>query len=397
MVVLFQHRGDPPRGLSAGLIDRPLRILQVIEATNGGVGRHVLDLCAELIARGHVVHVLYSPTRMKPDFESRMRGMPGLRHFAVPMRRSPHPADALAIGAIYRHVKTHGPFAVLHGHSSKGGAVTRIAALLLGAPAVYTPNAFRTADPTVGPAQRLIYGLTERWLASFGSQTIAVSDDERQQAIDLGFDPQRVHVCLNGLPRRKPSEAVDRAALGIPEDATVIGFVGRLTHQKAPDRILELAVRLEALGLHWVVVGDGPLAAALKSRCGELGLDSRIHWVGARDGYSMMGVFDVFALPSRYEGFAYVLIEALQRGLPIVANDVGGAEHSVVNGSNGFVCEEGDLDAFATALERLGGETGLRRSMAGESARRADLFTLVRMVDRAERVYEAAMTRHAAD
>ncbi len=369
----------------------PLRVLQIVEATDGGVGRHVLDLCGELVGRGHEIHAVYSPERMDDGFWTRMRSIEGLRSSAIPMRRSPHPSDLVALLRLVAYARKHGPFSLLHGHSSKGGALARLAGMLTGLPVVYTPNAFRTADPTVQPVLRFLYGLAERMLGVAGSHVIAVSEDERNHAIDLGLDPGHVHVCFNGISEEPVQELPDRTKLKIPADAIVIGFVGRLAHQKAPERLLDVALRLNLPAVHWVMVGDGPLAKTLGARCRENGLASSFHWVGARNGHAMMRIFDVLALPSRYEGFAYVLIEALQCGLPIVVNDVGGARHAVRDGVNGFVCREGDLESFAAGIRRLVEDARLRSEMSRESRKRSQFFTLTRMVERTEQVYRVAL------
>lgn len=374
---------------------KPLRVLQVVEASHGGVGRHVLDLCRGLVQRGHEVHVAWSPLRKDSGFEAELHAIEGLQRHEIAMRRGVHPSDAWAVALLVSYGRSHGPFSLLHGHSSKAGALARLAAVALGRPALYTPNAFRTTDPTLGAASRLFYRCCERGLATFGSEIIAVSEDERTHAVELGLDPRRMHVVLNGIDQERPAaERIDRAMLGIPADATVVGFVGRLVHQKAPERLIDVAARMNRRDVRWVVVGDGPQERALRERAGENGLESRFHWLGARDGFSAMPVFDVLLMPSRYEGMPYVLIEALTHGLPIVVSDVGGARHAVRNGINGFVVAEGDLDATTDALRQLLDDATLRKTMAARSRTLARHFTARRMVAETEQVYRIALERH---
>lgn len=367
------------------------KVLQVVEATYGGVGRHVLDLCGTLIERGHEVHLLYSSRRMEPDFQRRLTSMGGLHRHEVPMRRSPQPHDLVALARLVSYGKTHGPFSIIHGHSSKAGALGRLAAKILGRPSIYTPNAFRTSDPALGRLAFAFYAQIERWLAMFGSEIIAVSLDERDHAVTIGLDERHLHVVHNGVAAdRTPEETVTRASLSLPEDAIVAGFVGRLTHQKAPERLLEAAARLSLPSLHWVLVGDGPDREKLRAMSRALGIDHRVHWLGRRDGFSIMPAFDLLVLPSRYEGMPYVLIEALIHSLPIVASDAGGSRDAVNHGVNGFVVPEGNIDALTEAVGKLVRDKSLRLSMSHHARNRAAEFSLSRMVDQTLKVYASA-------
>ena len=99
------------------------RILLVTEATAAGLARHVIDLGCGLARAGNDVRVIYSPLRVDGVFRRGLERFSqlGIEVAAVPMRRSPHPSDAVAAAAIRSYIKSHGPFDVIHGHSSKGG------------------------------------------------------------------------------------------------------------------------------------------------------------------------------------------------------------------------------------------------------------------------------------
>jgi len=371
-----------------------LRILQIVEATGGGVGRHVLDLCERLLHSGHEVHLAYSDERMEDGFARRMRSMDGLQRFPVSMRRSPHPSDLFAVARIGRYLRGGERFSIVHGHSSKGGAMARISAALCGLPAVYTPNAFRTQDPEISTNGFRVYREVELALAALGGEIIAVSGDERRHAEGLGLPPSRLHVVHNGVPlQRRAEEQISRAELGLSDNALVIGAVGRLTHQKAPERLLLAFEQLQHPNLQLVIVGDGPQEEQLRAQCQSLGIADRVHWLGARDGFSMMPLFDLLALPSRYEGLPYVLLEALLSGLPIVVSDVGGAREAVVDGENGWVVNEGDMPQLISSLQRLIDDKEGRARMSLAARHRAEQFSLSRMVERTLAVYERALER----
>src|SRR5579862_7837079 len=115
-----------------------MRVLFVVESSLAGTGRHVLDLSEGLLRRGCEVHLLYATRRADRLFLDRLGALPGLRSAVVPMRTGIHPSDLPAVLAVRRYAREFGPFDVIHGHSSKGGAMARLAALGSGTPAIYT-------------------------------------------------------------------------------------------------------------------------------------------------------------------------------------------------------------------------------------------------------------------
>jgi glycosyltransferase involved in cell wall biosynthesis len=286
------------------------------------------------------------------------------------------------------------PFDVLHGHSSKAGALLRLAARGTGIPCVYTPHAFITLDPAIGFLKRIAYAHIERALGTLASQIVCVSTTEFAHARSLGIPASRLVVVPNGIAPLPPaSRQAARLALGLPPHAMVIGTVGRLTHQKAMERLLKaFAMGPAALpDARLVIGGDGPAAAELRAQAEGLGVADRVLLPGQVDGAQAMAAFDVFALPSRYEAFPYVLLEAAARGLPVVMTDTGGAGEAVRDGYNGFVVPQEDAEAFSARLLELGREPTLRRRLGRQSHALSRRFTAERMVRDTLAVYEAVM------
>ena len=152
---LITHRTGVVPG--AGRRRRRPRVLMVVESSSGGTGRHVLDLSEGLTQRGCDVHVLYSTGRADRFFLDRAKSLPGVRCVPLPMRTSIHPGDFAAVLAARRYVKEFGPFDAIHGHSSKGGAVARLAALGTSSAAFYTLHGFIIMDPLLALWKRAFY------------------------------------------------------------------------------------------------------------------------------------------------------------------------------------------------------------------------------------------------
>jgi glycosyltransferase involved in cell wall biosynthesis len=370
------------------------RIVLALEAAGGGAGRHVLDLAEGLALRNHNVCIVYSSERADESFLDALQELKSVSLHELPMQRAVGWHDVAQVRALRQLIRSLGPFDIAHGHSSKAGALLRLAARRLRLPCVYTPHAFITLDPEISRLKRLAYGGVERRLARISSRIICVSNCEYEHAISLGIDAGLLRVVHNGIGTLQPAERqLIRERYGLPPDAIVIGCVGRLAHQKAVERLLS-AFAMGAAGLanvYVMVVGDGPDREMLEALASRQGLSSRILFTGAVDGVSAMAAFDIFALPSRYEALPYVLLEATARGLPIVMSDTGGAGSVVLDGVNGFVVPQRDTEAFSARLLQLCRESFQRERMGQRSIEVARNFTVDQMVMDTLEVYEECL------
>lgn len=335
------------------------RIALVSEACGGGIGKHVLDIAEGVAAAGHELLLVYSPGRVDHGFEERLGRRDEHGYTAVPitMRRSPGIQDIRAITELRRAVRDFGRLDVLHGHSSKGGALARLARWGLARGVVYTPNAWYTMNPELGSVGRAAWGGIERALASVTERIIVTSAEERAHARDLGIDPAKLVEIANGIQLWDWSEIENarqrvRRQYGISDDSIVVGFLGRLVKQKAPD----MAVRVIAELLRYrddvtpIIAGDGDEADLTHAVARELGVETRIIWLTKVMGRDVIPAFDIFLMTSLYEGFPYALIEALNCGCAAVATSVGGARACVRDGVNGFVVDVGATSSLVSAL-----------------------------------------------
>ena len=376
--------------------ESPLRVAVVVEACGGGSARHVAELSEGLLQRGCEVHLLYSPLRADLSFTDAVRALPGLHLMEVPMRREPHPSDVACLLQIRRYIRRNGAFDIVHAHSSKAGALARVAALGVGAASVYTPHAIRTMDPTLHPAVHQFYRLIEVALArSTTDAIIAVSDAERQHIIRLGVAAGKMHVVPNGIPAMP---AVDRpkvrSSLGLAPQDVCLGFIGRLVPQKAPERFITIIARLAQRlpQVRGVVVGSGPLEAAVHGLADDLGIADRIIWVTNQPGPQVLPAFDTLVLPSLYEGMPYVLLEALAAGVPVVSTDVGGVAEAISSGETGFIVPQDNIDALLAKIGLLIEDEALRRQMAQTSLRKSGEMSVERMVEQTLQLYRHALS-----
>lgn len=367
-----------------------MRIAYISETMMTGVGRHLTDLITAMAGNGHAVHLIHSPLRAERGLLDEIDALPNVERHLIPMRRLPHPGDIRALLRVWCCLARYGPFDVVHGHSSKGGVYARLTARLHGARCLYTPHALATLSPTVGRAAWLTYAGVEWLLAPLSDAIICCSEIERDHATQLHLAPRHLAVITHGI---RPFELADshalRCAFQLADDTVLVGFVGRLEPQKAPDILVEAALHLlrQGIKLHIAVVGEGSLQRSLHAQTEQAGLARHFSWLGNVRGRDAMASFDILAMPSRYEGFPYTLLEALHIGVPIVCTPVGGAADTVTHDVNGLIVPIGAPDRLADSLRTLVQSPALRQRMGEEARRRAAAFSVDWMVEQTERLY----------
>lgn len=380
-----------------------MRIMQLVEATATGAGRHVIDLSKGLLARGHEVHLAYSPLRsdeVSTDEVQRLRANAGLTLFQLPMRREPSRGDIGAMLRLRRYLRDHGPLDVVHCHSTKAGLVGRLGLVGCCVPRLYTPHGFFTMDATQSAPFRRAVAAMEAALSRLCHGVIVVSRQEYAHALKIGIPPAKLCLIPNGVALDQPSlTSLERAAYrrkwGLVGGEVCIGFVGRLAPVKSPETMLRSFAAVTSrmrMPVRLVMVGDGPLAGTLRHLALDLDLGSRVVWLGSQDARPLMQAFDVLALTSDSEGHPLVVLEAMARGLPVVATSVGGISETVQPGVNGYIAPVRGVAEIASALDTLVQDPALRKRM-GQASRALSLkFSSSRMVDRTVHFYHQVVS-----
>lgn len=219
---------------------------------------------------------------------------------------------------------------------------------------------------------RLLWWMAGRRAARF----FCVSKDIADEVTSYGILPRnRVCVMPNGIDtaqfRGREGAIALREDLGIAQDATVVGTVGRINEVKCQDRLIR-AFRLVCERFpkaRLLLVGDGPKMSDLRKLTEELKLEKFVHFAGYQPKpEKFMQIMDVFALTSRSEGMPLAILEAWAAGLPVVATRVGGIPQMIEHGRTGMLVDPGDEAALTAALQDLIAEPAMARSL-GSAAR----------------------------
>jgi glycosyltransferase involved in cell wall biosynthesis len=183
------------------------------------------------------------------------------------------------------------------------------------------------------------------------------------------------------------------AELDLPPATQLIGAVGRLWPQKRYKDLIWAAelLRWPHPNAHLVIVGDGPQRARLEKYRRQIGIQSHVHFLGARnDVPQLLPAFDCFWLASGYEGQSNALMEAMAAGLPAVVSDIPGNRELVVDGESGLLVPPGNKSEFARRTRWLLDEPESARRLAANAQRRmADEFSVARMVERHVALYRS--------
>lgn len=209
------------------------------------------------------------------------------------------------------------------------------------------------------------------------------------------LDPERIHVVYNGIdpkPFMGESEINLRKEWGLHADAVIIGFAGQLDERKGIDCLLRSFARTAAVhkNVHLVIAGEGPMRSEIEEFSRKNNLDTKIHLVGFLDGIEdFMKSIDVFVLPSLWEGFGIVLIEAMAAGKPAITTNVSSMPEIVLDGETGRIVPVDDADALSQAMNDLVHDEKLRELLGSKARTRVlEKFTLDRMLDSLEKFFQ---------
>lgn len=357
------------------------RILLVHQPVDGGVGRHVGDLARGMAQAGHEI-VVCGP---QPP-----AGTDGVRHIPLDLRRAVSAREDLAAARRFARIVASEQPELVHAHSSKAGAVARVARVAHPrVPVVYSPHGYAFAGHFESERERSAYRLAERALAPAASRVVCVCEAEARLARSIGSSA-RVRVVHNGIA--PPAEGpVDARIEALAARGPVIGALTLLRPGKGVETLIDAmpAVRARRPDAQLAIVGDGPGLQDLRARAQRLGVAESVSFVGpTEEPLSALRGMTVFAHPSWAEAFPYVILEAMALGLPIVATAVGGVGEALVDADSGVLVAPRDAGALAGALVDVLDDPRRMSTLGARALRRASKsFTLASMVSGIERVY----------
>ncbi len=347
-----------------------LRIAHVLASFHplvGGAERQAESLAARQAERGHQVLIL---TRRRPGLTALDgRGLLAVHRVAT----GPFAGLGFFASGLAFLLARRGRLDIVHAHQARANAVLAYAAHRLGGP----PLVVKLAGLDV-PRGRDLSDTLRRAVLRRADAVVTLSPLMRDTLLALGVAPDRLHYIPNGVdltrfpPADEGARGEARRTLGVPAEASLVLFVGRLEEVKGADLLLAAWARVTAPDAILALVGSGPLAAGLAASClGSSGPLSRVRFAGAvEDPAPWYRAADLAVVPSRSEGLSNSLLEAMASGLAIAATAIPGIAAVLTDGENGRLVPA-EPGALARAIDELLADRAARLRLGQEAARTA--------------------------
>lgn len=327
-----------------------INVVLIAETMEGGVRRHVMELINGLDTRQFSLTLIYG-NRTDNTFLNNMdklKSKAELINISTLTREINPEKDLKALIKIKKIIKTKKPD-IVHCHSSKAGALGRVAAKLSGVKKVfYTPHAYSFENNTFSPAKRRLFITMERVFSKrLTTCTFNVSENEKLKAMSNGIDKEeKFKVIYNGIPEMEITNYTSlKEELNLPEDAYIIGNNGRLSDQKNPMMFMKIAKEVIEVNpkIHFVWAGDGQYHNQCMEFIESNQLKGNIHMLGFRDDAEyIVNDYDIFLITSGYEGLPYCLIEAMRASVPIVGFSDTGLEEFITQENGTLVSNKSE-------------------------------------------------------
>ena len=365
------------------------RILFVSTSTTLGGAEKTLFALATLL--DHRRFTVAGVVSLKPEGHyARLLAAQGVKTQTLNLARAPRPSDAKRLAAIIERERPD----IVHAVMYQAIQIARMAKPLAAAP-------FKLiSSPRVNYRSRSMWTLlVDRWLKERDDLLIAECDASRRFLLErLGYKPGKMITIRNGVdlagwPPSKIDRQKKRMTLRLGAADILIGGVGRLDRQKGFATLIEAMSRLKSAPLRCAILGDGPERPHLEALIRRHHLERSVWLLGEKGEIpSWLSAFDLYCLPSLWEGLPNSLLEAMALGLPVVASGVDGVPEAVASGKNGLLVPPAEPAALAAALEMLANDPKTRGEL-GAAAKAAvnERFTLRRMIGEYERAYEGVL------
>ncbi|MGK2966657.1 MAG: glycosyltransferase [Tepidiformaceae bacterium] len=378
----------------------------------GGMNVYVLELSRELASLGYEVDIFTRRDGDLPQVEEVAPRLRLVRIDAGPPEPLEKEAGASYIPEFARNLCSFAreqprPYDIVHSHYWQSGRAGIAAARAMDVPHVVmfhtlgeVKNRARISEQE--PRDRIRH---ERTIVRRASAIVTASEHERGLLERYyGADPARLNTIPCGVdlelfhPRDR---AASRAALGIDPEAPVLLWVGRLERLKGVDILLSAAAQLERPDLQVLIVGGddraAPLRAELEAQAAAEGVTANVRFTGAVPHDTLPAYYsaaDVCVVPSYYESFGLVAVEAMACGTPVVASRVGGLASTVDDGVNGYLIPWRCPEPFAEKLAVLLGNPELRANFSRAARKSVERYRWRNIALEMTRLYDGAIREH---
>ena len=358
------------------------RILHITEAP-GGVERYLVTLLTKMKKYGDEFEHILICSDLYEDRKF-VDLVAGIEHVDSLQHRIAARYDAASVLEIRNLIKKYNPD-VVYCHSSKAGAIGRLADFGLKNSLVYNAHGWSFNMKGAGKKEIKTYEMVEKVLARMTDVIVCISEFEKKSALAHGICKEnKIQVIRNGIDfdEIRNVRQKKRSEMGIPEDAFVVGQIGRLTAQKSPDMFIKMAREIKDRmdNAYFLLIGDGMEKEETEERIREAGLEECTYITGWVDNpLDYVGCIDVCVLLSRWEGFGLALPEYMIMQKPIVACRVDAIPE--ILGDAGLLVKPNNYKKAADYVIRIYQDKALRDRLVEEGKKRVVFFNAERTAD----------------
>lgn len=366
-----------------------IRILHVAQAA-GGVDRYIRMLLKYLDSDKFENILVCSQDFEKKNYEGLV-----ISFEQIYMAREIGVNDIKIIKNVRNLIKKYQPD-IVYAHSSKAGAVVRVANVGLKNYCIYNPHGW-AFNMRCSQKKQNLYRLIEKLAAPFCDKIVCISEFEEQSAIEKNIcKKDKLHLIYNGVDVEEYDNKIcnhfERETLHIPSNAIVIGMVGRISEQKAPDVFIKTAklIKQSVPNTFFIIVGNGDMEEKIYEYARKNGLEESLLITGwVNEPMQYVELFDIAMLLSRWEGFGLVLPEYMMAGKPIIASRVDAIPNIIVDHENGILVNCDDENAtFKATMELLENKLLLNKVVQNGITDVHNRFNVRRMAMAHEKLFE---------
>lgn len=308
--------------------------------------------------------------------------------------------DLVTLLKLVTYIKRN-QYHIVHTHGSKAGVIGRLAAALCRTPVIlHTVHGWglKMGDFTT----RIIFRLIEKWVASFTTRLLFQTKSDMEEAAYYQIGTKRHYALIgNGIELNAFFDYNKERAEEIKNDLKltgkkVVGTVGRVSAQKNPRGFVEIARKVleKRQDITFIFAGGGESLQEAKCLVRELNLGDYIIFTGVRDDIpELVANFDIFILPSLWEGMPRSLIEAMALAKPVIVYDIGGIREVVSDDVNGLIVPLNRTDEFARRIIVLLEDANYRNRLGKQARITSENFDFSRVATRTQGMYEALIMK----
>lgn len=280
--------------------------------------------------------------------------------YYVDMVREISPIDDFkSITKIRKIIKEVNPD-IIYSHSSKAGALVRVANITNRKKAIYNAHGW-AFDMNVSNKKRRVYILIEKFLAKITDKIVCISDNDFEKAISERIcKKNKLEQIINGIDFQEFLADKDLSEVknkyNIQDNKRIIGMVARISEQKSPKTFITVAKKIleSRQDVQFLLVGDGDQKEEVKEMIKSFGIEDSVIITGwVKDTASLIKIFDIGMLTSNWEGFGLVIPEYFISKVPTIASSVGGIKNIIRDGENGVLVSNQNIDTYVNAINQI--------------------------------------------